>query len=175
MRGTYWLDANVFIVAKDGPYRFRTHPGFWQFMAEQAKAGTVRSPWMVYEEIVRNSHSDDELAQWAKSRKDGGLFAHPDEAVQRAFTKVADHVDANYQQHQAGQFLSVADPWLIAHAMAAKGTVVTFEKLSPGAHKVKIPNVCGHFQIKYVDLYTMLETFGATFSIALASRQKSGR
>src|SRR5262249_24098827 len=117
----YWLDTNVFIVAANGPYRFATAPGFWQFVDEQRKAGTIRVPQMVYNEILANESPEDDLAKWVKTRRESGLFVNPSDSVQRVFKEIADHVMAKYQQHFTAEFLGGADPWLIAHAKDGNG------------------------------------------------------
>lgn len=158
----YWIDANVLITAKDGPYRFAINPGFWVALEDQARAGTVRIPHQVYEEIVKNGPNDD-LAKWAKNRRSGGLFVKANRAVQAAMTRVSDHVKNTYQPHHAAEFLSVADPWLIAHALDSGGAVVTFENRQPGAQRVKIPNVCHELGVSFLSLYDMLQRLGISF------------
>ena len=57
-----------------------------------------------------------------------------------------------------------ADPWVIAHAMATGGAVVTHEQKNPAiSNKVKIPNVCGHFGVRYIDVYLMLRERGVSW------------
>src|SRR5208337_343097 len=104
----HWIDANVLITAKNGPFRFSINPGFWSFIDEQVKAGRIRSPEMVYEEILKYEDSKDELTKWVKNRHNGGLFVKPDISVQKMMTEVSDHVVSNYEQHHAAEFLSVA-------------------------------------------------------------------
>ena len=55
----HWLDSNVYIQAKNGPYRFNVFRRFWAFLDEQLIAGTIRSPKMVYDEIVSNEEPHD--------------------------------------------------------------------------------------------------------------------
>jgi hypothetical protein len=161
----FWLDANVFITAKDGPYRFSVSAGFWTFLAEQAKAGTVRCPKMVYDEIVHNIAAEDQLAKWIKVRKSTDLFVpNPNKAVQDVVRDIANHVSPRYPQHQVAKFLRGADPFIIAHAKESQGTVVTFEKLVPSnSQQIKIPNVCEEFEVSYCTLYDMLERLKAKF------------
>lgn len=159
----HWIDANVLITAKNGPFRFSINPGFWSFIDEQVKAGRIRSPEMVYEELLKYEDSKDELTKWVKNRHNSGLFVKADISVQRLMTEVSDHVVSNYEQHHAAEFLSVADPWLVAHAKVSKGIVVTFENRQPGAKRVKIPNVCAELAIPFISPYDMLEKLEAQF------------
>ncbi|HXP68469.1 MAG TPA: DUF4411 family protein, partial [Candidatus Dormibacteraeota bacterium] len=79
---------------------------------------------------------------------------------QREFSKVADHVTVTYPRHKSEEFLSGADPWIIACVLSVGGTVVTQESTSR-RRKVRIPIVCGHFGVRFVDTFQMLEWFGA--------------
>src|SRR6266705_7147156 len=150
----YWIDTNVLITAKDGPFRFAVAPAFWAALDAQAMAGRIRVPKMVYDEIVRNG-PDDELARWLKNRRANGFCVTPSRAVQQAYTTVADHVQTTYESHHAAEFLHVADPWVIAHASENKGVVVTLENRQPGAKRVKIPNVCAALSVPFMSPYDM--------------------
>jgi len=117
---------------------------------------------MVYDEIVTDE-PHDELARWIKLRRNGGFCVAATEAVQNSFTKIADHVTARYEGPFAAEFLRVADPWVIAHAMESKGAVITFETTNLGAKRVKIPNVCADLNVARMNLYDMLEKLGVKF------------
>jgi hypothetical protein len=158
----YWIDSNVLISAKDGPFRFSVHQAFWEVLDDQAKTGRVRVSKMVYDEIVKDG-PHDQLANWMKARRSNGFCITPDQSTQRALTSIADYVQVTYGIHQAAKFLSGADPWVIAHALAGDGTVVTFETLQLGAKKVKIPNVCAAMGVCFRNLYDMLEELGVAF------------
>ena len=57
---------------------------------------------------------------------------------------------------QVVDFLAGADPWLIAHAIAKGGKVVTFERrVGSSSSNIKIPNVCDYFRIETISLYQM--------------------
>lgn len=151
----YWLDANVLIAAKDGPYQFAVAPSFWSEIEKQVDQGRIRVPKMVYEEIVRDG-AKDQLANWLKLRKSDGFCVSPSRAVQEAFKVVANHVYEKYKAPFASDFLKVADPWVIAHALESRGVVVTFEVKSLGTGRVKIPNVCADLSVPRLDLYRMI-------------------
>ena len=157
----YWVDSNVFIEAKNGPYGFDIVPGFWDFLDEMSDVGTVASSSVVYGELVLDS--EDELADWAKRRRGPPLFMDPDEDVQRAYRTIADHVLESYEGNQADIFLRKADPWLIAHAIASEGKVATQEtRVDPRSKKIKIPNICDAFGIETVNMYQMMRELGAS-------------
>jgi len=160
----YWLDTNVFIQAKNGPYKFKVFGVFWGFLDERIKDGTIRCPKMVYQEIVANEEPLDDLAQWIKTRRQSGLFVEPSQDIQKVMTTVSDHVIGKYEQQHAAEFLSGADPWVIAHALHSKGVIVTHEsKKHPTAKKVRIPDVCHALAVSCVDTYEMLERLKADF------------
>ena len=157
----YWLDSNIFITSKNGAYAFDIAPGFWKFIDEHAGEGKIATSTLVYDELVE---SDDELAKWAKARRNSGLFIAPDRAVQSSLSEIADYVKNRYESAFAGPFLARADPWLIAHARAKGGAVVTYEVLVPeNSKRPKIPNVCRHFRVPCGTLWEMLRRLGASF------------
>lgn len=155
----YCLDANIFIQAKNLYYHFDICPGFWDLLDQQN--GTVESIIPIYDELVAGN---DELKSWAKDQKETGFFANISEpAIQEAFRLIAGYVVDKYEPHQAGKFLDCADPWLIAYAQMTDCTIVTSERLAPGAKVVKIPNVCEKFGVDYTDCFTMLRGLNARF------------
>jgi hypothetical protein len=136
------MDADSLMQPKDGPYKIERVPSFWEFIEAKAAAGIIASSVFVYREIC-DAYQGDPLRIWAEARAGTPLFREPSDDVQCCMNEVADYVNGNYEPEQAQLFLAKADPWLIAHAKADGGTVVTFEALvGPGAKIVKIPNVC---------------------------------
>jgi hypothetical protein len=50
-----------------------------------------------------------------------------------------------------------ADAFVIAHAMADDGTVVTFESDKfPNSQKIRIPDICDHFDVPCINLRQLL-------------------
>jgi len=152
--GYYWLDASVLIQAHQGPYNFDIAPGFWNALSQGAADGHLRSPDMVFQEIKPG----DELARWVKANK-SPLFVNADQAVQTKFGPIAAHVQSSYAPPWVVKFLAGADPWVIAHAQADAGTVVTLENRLRPAH-VKIPIICDKFGIESISTYEMLKRLG---------------
>jgi hypothetical protein len=108
-----------------------------------------------------------------KTRRQTGLFVEPNPDVQKLMQKVADYVVGNYEQQHAAEFLSGADPWLIAHAIHTKGIVVTHESnRHPNAKKVRIPDVCAAFGVPCIDTYEMLDRLGADFKATGSKKTK---
>ena len=155
----YWLDSNVFIEGRKGPYGFDLAPRFWNILEEMVHDGRLACPALVYSELQGVS---DDLATWVRDHKNSGMFVDPDVSVQKKFQIISTYTTEHYPDNlPRKRFLDRADPWTIAHAMAKGGTVVTLEKINKArSSKVKIPNVCEHFNIPCVDTYQMLRNQG---------------
>lgn len=164
----FWIDSDVLISAKDGSLAFDIAPRFWISIDTHVHAGCISSLIKVYDELTTEFH-DDELAAWARERKETH-FVVPDDAVQASFTQIADYVLAIYAQAFADPFLDGADPWLVACAMTRGGRVVTLETMASLPNpdrrtglinaKVKIPNICIQFGIQPASLPQMLRGLG---------------
>jgi len=159
----FFLDSNVLIEAKNGPYGFDIAPGFWDWVDSMFETGTIYSSIFVYEELADGK---DELSEWIKSRK--SYFIEPDENVQSSFSEIADHVQNSYHAEHSAKFMNGADPWVIAHCLATKDILVTHEKkVGPGSKKVKIPNVCHHFDpsVRCINTFQLMRELKARLSI----------
>ena len=155
-----WLDSDVFIQAKNFWYGFDFAPEFWVFIDQKAAEGQIRSSTLVYGELTEDS--EDELADWARDRRDSGLFVPPDEEVQTMASIIINWVQEKFEPARSAKFLDGADPWLIAHAGADEGIVVSHETLA-GANtkKPKIPNIAQEFGLEVWDTVRMLRELGA--------------
>ncbi len=157
----YCFDTNFLIQAKNGPYGFDFAPSFWEFVDSKLNDGTIFTSKLVYDEIVSG---DDELADWIKARNDPNVFVQPDENVQMVFADISNHVVEHYPATRSQEFLSSADPWIIALARVEDTIVVTHETLVPEeSKKVKIPNICKVFEVRYIGPYEMLRILKARF------------
>jgi hypothetical protein len=165
----YWLDANIFITAKNSIYAFEINTTLWAWLETQLKAKVVMSPSRVFQEIM-DFKKEDPLKQWARPRKDMGLCIEPNKEVSRCLSVIADHLytatsvkrkgkkeELRYKPAQANVFSRGADAFVIAHAMESGGTVVTFEsEQHPDSQKIRIPDVCAHFNVPCIDLRGLL-------------------
>ena len=161
----YWLDSNVFIEGKKGPYGFDIAPRFWELLDELIVHCRIACPVRVYEELLEGA---DDLAAWAKARRNSGLFVEPNVEVQDAYRRVIKYVMRRYNDNQSRRrFLDRADPWVIAHSVARGGAITTIETRVPkNSQKVRIPNVCeyGNFSISCVTTYDMLRNLGVSWT-----------
>ena len=162
----FWMDADSLIRPYREAYRFNIVPKFWEFLEEKAEEQVIASSGLVLQELEENSNKEepDELLIWAK-RQQGVLFLPPTDSVQEVFAQIAENVKNNekYAAHWVQKFLDGADPWIIAHAKALGGRVVTFEKPEPNSRKVKIPDVAAEFGVKCICLWDMLTELKAQF------------
>jgi hypothetical protein len=150
----YWLDSDSLMEPSKGPYHPQIAPKFWTFLEQKGREGIIASCLRVYGEL---QEGQGELAKWATKVSGAGFFVAPDASVQAVLGQIAEHVNNGYPPHRASKFLDGADPWLIAHAKAHGGRVVTFEKrVDPTSRKPKIPNVAEIFGVKTLNIWELL-------------------
>ncbi len=159
---TYLLDANTFIEAKNRYYGMEICPGYWDWLLHTNNQGHVSSITAVKNELRKG---DDELSQWAHDNEHL-FFPEDDEATQIAFAEIANHIMLldSFNLAAREDFLSGADPWLIAKAKAIDATIVTHEKLNKNIkRKILIPNVCEDFGVTYINTFELLSILKAQF------------
>lgn len=149
----YLLDANVFMSASNMHYGFDFCPAFWDWLVESNRDGRVYSIEKVHGEIRAGG---DELADWAEQRG-AGFFLEPDEDVLPSLARVSNwSYEQDYDPAAIHTFLSVADYYLVAHALARGYVVVTHEKWADSRRKIKIPNACVALGITCMTPFEML-------------------
>ncbi|QIL70792.1 DUF4411 family protein [Diaphorobacter sp. HDW4B] len=160
---TYLLDANTLIEAKNRYYQMNFCPGFWAWLARSKMSGHIGSVESIGAELRRGS---DELAIWAKQESDFFL-PESDEDTQTSFAEIAGHVATKAGHMKAGaldEFLSCADPWLIAKARVLRFAVVTHERLNTESRrKFLIPNICQHYGVECINTFDLLNRLNARF------------
>jgi hypothetical protein len=162
----YLLEANTFIEAKNRYYNMTVCPAYWTWILRKYAAQDVASISMVGDELKRG---DDELAEWAKNNPD--LFISvDDDATQSSFIHVANLVAQQSGKMKVGateEFLSGADPWLIAKAISTGATIVTHESHNrENRKKFLIPNICEQFGVRWLNTFDMLYKMEARFVLA---------
>ncbi len=156
----YFLDANVFISAKNLHYGFDFCPAFWEWLVARNQEAKVYSIERVGDEILAG---DDELAGWARARG-GDFFLPPDATLFPALAEVSDWATGQgYDQAAVNTFFQVADYYLVAQAYAGQHTVVTHEVASGSMRRIKIPDSCLRLGVKCVTPYEMLRNERARF------------
>jgi hypothetical protein len=157
----YLVDADVFIEAANSHYAFDVVPGFWDWLLVANADGTVASVEAVQRELRAGR---DELAHWAMDR-DEMFFLQPDDEVVvslRIVSEWATNCD-RYTSAAVADFLAKADYYLVSHAHAHAGVVVTHEVSSNSRNKIKIPDACSDLEVECITPFAMLREAGARF------------
>lgn len=156
----YLWDADAFIQAKNGHYRFSFCPAYWDWLIQKNTEGVVYSVQAVQTEL---QHGNDELAEWARARK-GTFFFSPDNGTVTALSQVSQWVvQKGYPPAAISDFFTKADYFLIGQALALGYTIVTHEKSTTSLQKIKIPDVCAGLGVACSDPFQVLDAEGARF------------
>jgi predicted nucleic acid-binding protein len=160
----YCLDANVLIQAWQKYYSPKFCPDYWKVLNKLGDEGRVFIPEMVYEEIVR---TEDDLADWLKKSKI---------SVRKIDEAVTKHLQSIYSKNVLHKNLvdntksrSIADPWVIAHALNEKATIVTKEEkvTAQNSIKIKIPNVCDNMGVRWINDFQLIEELAIYFNCGI--------
>jgi hypothetical protein len=155
---TYVLDANVFIEAAKRYYAFDIVPSFWQKLLDHAENGQLLSIDRVKDELLRA-----DLKTWASNTFYEFLASTSDADIIDVYREIMTWSQNQTQFTDAAkaQFASVADGWLIAYALAKGCVVVTHEQYDQNIkRKIKIPNACHAFDLRYIDTFQMMRELG---------------
>ena len=136
-------------------------PDYWSKLDELAQQGVVFATEEVKREIGR---TDDELNEWLSSRE--YFFKSIDERVQECIIQVFQDPDHHRLVDSSNQ-RSIADPWVIAHALAEDAVVVTKEQYETHqTRRIKIPNVCRALSIECIDDFELIRRLGMQFRLS---------
>jgi len=158
--GIYCLDANVLIQAWQKYYAPRLCPDYWDVLNEIGIQKKIFLPQLVFEEIVR---TEDDLADWLKQSK------IPVREIDEPVTKCLQAIYSRNTLHQNlvdnTKARSLADPWVIAHAINEKATVVTKEEkvTALNSNRIKIPNVCENMGVRWINDFDFVHEFNIKF------------
>lgn len=154
----YCLDANALIEPWNKYYSMKLCPDYWNVLDNLAKEGVI----FCTEEVGRELDKiDDELKAWAGARP--YLFREITRDVQLKLRNVL----ASYPRLvDTIRDRSMADPWVIAHAMAEGAIIVTKEHYTDGSKKrFRIPDVCEALKVPWMDDHRFAEAVGLKFSV----------
>lgn len=159
----YLLDTNTLIQAKNEYYAFDLCPSFWDWLELANSRGEVFSIEPVKREIL---DGEDDLSEWAKTREDG-FFLPVDAATTARIGDVVRWVQGTeFRDAARRDFLTKADPILIAYSLAHGLTLATHEVHIEGERrKVKIPTVCDALGVNCARTFEMLRNESASFVI----------
>jgi predicted nucleic acid-binding protein len=157
----YCLDANVLIEAWQKYYSPNICPSYWDVLNALGEQNKIFLPEQVYDEIVR---TEDELSTWLQ---------RSNIPVRRINEDVTRCLQEMYAAHPYHKYLvdntkarSLADPWVIAHAMSENAIVVTKEEMvtAQNSKRIKIPNVCYNMKVAWMNDFQLVNELGISFS-----------
>ncbi|MGF1586471.1 MAG: DUF4411 family protein [Bacteroidales bacterium] len=163
----FCLDANVLIQAWQKYYAPSICPSYWDILDYFGKADKLFIPELVYEEIAT---TEDDLSNWLKSSNIP--IRKIDEGVTRCLQDI-------YSANPNHKFLvdntkqrSIADPWVIAHAIKEGAVVVTKEvKVTAlNSKKIKIPNVCDNMKVNWINDFQLVNELGLVFKCEIITK-----
>ena len=164
----YCLDANVLIQAWQKYYSPELCPDYWDILNSLGSEGRIFIPEEVKNEIAitdDKEKTEDDLSRWLKRSL---IPVHKaNEEVIKCWQNI---LQANLNHKllvDSAKGRSLADPWVISHALHKNATVVTKENpiTSMSAKKpVTIPNVCENMGIRWIDDFTFVKELGLKFS-----------
>ncbi|MBI5416427.1 DUF4411 family protein [Candidatus Poribacteria bacterium] len=158
----YCLDTNVFIEPWNKYYSMKRCPEYWDILDNLGKKGTVFCPDQVKREIDK---VDDLLKQWLNTKP--YFIRQETEDVQ---LRVREILKAFPNLIMVGANRSMADPWVVAHAMVVNAVVVSKEygiNQDQNNSRIKIPDVCRHFKINCISDFEFIDEIGIKFKASL--------
>lgn len=164
----YIVDSNFFIQAHRAYYPLDVVQSFWVKVNSLALNGKIRSIDKVKKEIFDNSSHEDKLKEWCENNLPNDFFFNTDSVLNNYILIVnwINSMNHHYTDRAIQEFLEtdLADPWLIAFAMTNDYTIVTYEKSEPNRkNRIKIPEVCVQFNVKYINTIEMLRELNENF------------
>ena len=158
----YCLDTNVLIQAWNHYYSPELCADYWDCLGQLTDEGIIFITEEVFNEIKKE---DDQLKGWIDGKSEK-LVKLIDEDVQENMRKIFD-IEENRRLVDSIKGRSIADPWVIAHAMALNATVVTKENLETNKTKrIKIPNVCLTMDVDCINDFEFIRRVGIRFNAA---------
>ena len=161
----YCFDANVLIEAWQKYYSPKFCPGYWEILNELGIQERIFIPEMVCDEITR---TEDDLSEWLKNSS--RIPVHKlDEDVISCWQNILSTNTLHIQLVDNIKGRSLADPWVIAHAMKNNATVVTKEnkQTALNSKRIKIPNVCENMGVRWIDDFQFVNEIKMHFTCKL--------
>jgi hypothetical protein len=165
MAKIYCLDANVLIQAWQKYYSPKLCPTYWEILNDLGSKGRIFIAEEVFNEITR---TEDELCEWLKASKIPvrNISENVTRCLQAIYAKDASHTSLVDNTKSR----SLADPWIIAHAMNENAIVVTKEEkiTASNSNKIRIPNVCENMGVTWINDFEFILELKIQFSCTLS-------
>lgn len=158
---TYILDTNVFIEAWNKYYSPDFFPSYWEMILNLSKKRLVYIPEAVYDEL---QEKDDNLSEWIKNNN--FLIEPIDEDIQLKLKIVLSDNFAKLLVN-SNKKRNLADPWVIAHALSKGHYVVTKEILTGRPNDPRIPDICNHFNVSFMNDFDLIRDLELKIQINL--------
>lgn len=157
---TYCLDANVLIQAWQKYYSPAICPDYWTVLNDLGTEGRIFICQEVYEEITK---TEDNLSKWLKD-SNIPVIKTTETVIEKL--KEIYKTPAHLKLVDNTKNRSLADPWIIAHAMDSNAVVVTKEEkvTQASSSKVKIPNVCDNMNVRWINDFEFVRELNLMFS-----------
>ena len=167
----YCLDANVLIQAWQKYYNPLFCPDYWDILIDLGKKERIFISESVYDEIIR---TEDDLTTWLKASKIP--IKKMDESVINCWQQVLANNPIHEHLVDNTKGRSLADPWIISHALYENATVVTKEEkvTAINSQKIKIPNVCDNMGLRWINDFQFVKELGIKFSCSLSQNRMDG-
>jgi len=158
---SYILDTNVFIEPWGKYYSPRFCTGYFECLNKLGLQGTIAIPQMVQNEVTK---VEDNLSHWLLNESQIPVL-NITESVQKALRSIYNYDSRHVRLTDTSKSRSMADPWVIAHAIVENATVVSKEDkvMTKGSKKVRIPNVCENMGIRCIHDFDFIDEVGIQF------------
>lgn len=161
------IDSNILIEPHKTYYSFDFVPEFWCFIKKNIATKRIIILDIVYDEITVGT---DALSTWIKNIQNIDPLNHRTQEFLKHYADILNYIQTSglykIDALRSWSVPSVADPFLIAAAIHNNYTVITGERPNTGLNrtnpspKVKIPDICAHFNVKWGNLFKMLTQLG---------------
>lgn len=147
-------------------YPFDVVPGFWNKLVDLSDRELIISIDKVKKEIC-DSSTPDKLALWCLNNVNTNFFADTAACVD-VYADIAlwTYSNDHFMKSAKDEFLAtdLADPWLIAYTRKNDCIIVTHEVSQPQRkNRIKIPEPCIHFGVRYISPIQMFRELKETF------------
>jgi hypothetical protein len=167
-KNVYCLDTSA-LVTMHRFYPSRMIPDLWKYIEELLKHNRVLSHDFVYDEIVPDTDTKDDLAKFILRYKScfKAITKRQAQLVPEILSLFPHLIDPRSKKDQA-------DPWIVAMVVEMmEGTSLfgndsDFVIVSTESEKSlnKIPAVCRHYKVRHMNLFDFFEDNGWQFSLS---------
>ncbi|MFH1297348.1 MAG: DUF4411 family protein [Bacteroidota bacterium] len=163
----YIVDSNFFIQAHRATYPLDIATGFWNKVRQLAESEIIVSIDKVKKELY---DKNDELESWCRANLPDDFFKDTKD-VMTEYSRVsawAISMNHHYMPSAINEFLDAdeADAFLISYSLSdiRNRHIVTQEISAPQKiNRIKIPDCCDAFGVRYITTIEMFRELGETF------------